>query len=265
MTPDLSYSELVRRDRAVLVSAIAVLAGLAWAYTVRLSAGMGSMSVNAMAASVAVPSTQSWTLNDVFFMFVMWTVMMVAMMLPSATPMVLLFARVMRKRERDGRPFVPTGLFVFGYLLVWVGFSAMATLANWGLHVAGLLSSMMGSTTPMIGGVVLLFAGVFQWTPLKDACLSHCRSPLAFLTAHWSDGRGGALMMGLHHGVYCLGCCWLLMALLFVLGIMNLPWIAALTVFVLLEKVLPHGRLVSRFSGIVFAAWGMALLAPSVG
>ena len=159
MTPDLSYSELVRRDRAVLVSAIAVLAGLAWAYTVRLSAGMGSMSVNAMAASVAVPSTQSWTLNDVFFMFVMWTVMMVAMMLPSATPMVLLFARVMRKRERDGRPFVPTGLFVFGYLLVWVGFSAMATLANWGLHVAGLLSSMMGSTTPMIGGFVLLFAG----------------------------------------------------------------------------------------------------------
>lgn len=265
MTPDLSYSELVRRDRAVLVSAIAVLAGLAWAYTVRLSAGMGSMSVNAMAASVAVPSTQSWTLNDVFFMFVMWTVMMVAMMLPSATPMVLLFARVMRKRERDGRPFVPTGLFVFGYLLVWVGFSAMATLANWGLHVAGLLSSMMGSTTPMIGGVVLLFAGAFQWTPLKDACLSHCRSPLAFLTAHWSDGRGGALMMGLHHGVYCLGCCWLLMALLFVLGIMNLPWIAALTVFVLLEKVLPRGRLVSRFSGIVFAAWGMALLATGVG
>jgi predicted metal-binding membrane protein len=249
----------------VLVSAIAVLAGLAWAYTVRLSAGMGSMSVNAMAASVAVPSTQSWTLNDVFFMFVMWTVMMVAMMLPSATPMVLLFARVMRKRERDGRPFVPTGLFVFGYLLVWVGFSAMATLANWGLHVAGLLSSMMGSTTPMIGGVVLLFAGAFQWTPLKDACLSHCRSPLAFLTAHWSDGRGGALMMGLHHGVYCLGCCWLLMALLFVLGIMNLPWIAALTVFVLLEKVLPRGRLVSRFSGIVFAAWGMALLATGVG
>ena len=265
MTPDLSYSELVRRDRAVLVSAIAVLAGLAWAYTVRLSAGMGSMSVNAMAASVAVPSTQSWTLNDVFFMFVMWTVMMVAMMLPSATPMVLLFARVMRKRERDGRPFVPTGLFVFGYLLVWVGFSAMATLANWGLHVAGLLSSMMGSTTPMIGGVVLLFAGAFQWTPLKDACLSHCRSPLAFLTAHWSDGRGGALMMGLHHGLYCLGCCWLLMVLLFVLGIMNLPWIAALTVFVLLEKVLPRGRLVSRFSGIVFAAWGMALLATGVG
>jgi len=265
VTPDLSYSELVRRDRAVLVSAIAVLAGLAWAYTVRLSAGMGSMSVNAMAASVAVPSTQSWTLNDVFFMFVMWTVMMVAMMLPSATPMVLLFARVMRKRERDGRPFVPTGLFVFGYLLVWVGFSAMATLANWGLHVAGVLSSMMGSTTPMIGGVVLLFAGAFQWTPLKDACLSHCRSPLAFLTAHWSDGRGGALMMGLHHGVYCLGCCWLLMALLFVLGIMNLPWIAALTVFVLLEKVLPRGRLVSRFSGIVFAAWGMVLLATGVG
>ena len=265
MTPDLSYSELVRRDRVVLVSAIAVLAALAWAYTVRLTAGMGSMSINAMAASVAVPSTQSWSLNDVVFMFVMWTVMMVAMMLPSATPMVLLFARVMRKREREGRPFGPTALFVIGYLLVWVGFSAMATVANWGLHVAGLLSSMMGRTTPMIGGVVLLFAGAFQWTPLKDACLSHCRSPLVFLTAHWNDGRGGTLMMGLHHGLYCLGCCWLLMALLFVLGIMNLPWIAVLTVFVLLEKVLPRGRLVSRLSGVVFAAWGMALLATSVG
>ena len=178
-----------------MVSAIAVLAVLAWAYTVRLTAGMGLMSINAMAASVAVPSTQSWSLNDVVFMFVMWTVMMVAMMLPSATPMVLLFARVMRKRECDGRPFVPTGLFVFGYLLVWVGFSAMATLANWGLHVAGLLSSMMGRTTPMIGGVVLLFAGAFQWTPLKNACLNHCRSPLVFLTAHWNDGRGGTLMM----------------------------------------------------------------------
>ena len=265
MTPDLSYSELVRRDRVVLISAIAVLAALAWAYTVRLAAGMGSMSINAMAASVAVPSTQSWSLNDVVFMFVMWTVMMVAMMLPSATPMVLLFARVMRKRERDGRPFVPTGLFVFGYLLVWVGFSAMATLANWGLHVADLLSSMMGRTTPMIGGVVLLFAGVFQWTPLKDACLSHCRSPLVFLTAHWNDGRWGTLMMGLHHGLYCLGCCWLLMALLFVLGIMNLPWIAVLTVFVLLEKVLPRGRLVSRISGTILAAWGATLIVAGVG
>ncbi|MEE2965320.1 MAG: DUF2182 domain-containing protein [Acidobacteriota bacterium] len=265
MTPGLSYSEFVRRDRVVLVSAIAVLAVLAWAYTARLAAGMGTMSMDAMAATVAMPSTQSWSLDDLVFMFGMWTVMMVAMMLPSATPMVLLFARVMRKREREGRPFVPTALFVIGYLLVWVGFSAMATVANWGLHVAGLLSSMMGRTTPLIGGVVLLLAGAFQWTPLKDACLNHCRSPLVFLTAHWNDGRGGTLMMGLHHGLYCLGCCWLLMSLLFVLGIMNLPWIAVLTVFVLLEKILPRGRLVSRLSGGVFAIWGMALLATGVG
>ena len=240
MTPGLSYSELVRRDRAVLVSAIAVLAALAWAYTARLAAGMGSMSMDTMAATVAMPSTQSWSLDDLVFMFGMWTVMMVAMMLPTA-------------------------LFVIGYLLGWVGFSAMATVANWGLHVAGLLSSMMGRTTPLIGGVVLLLAGAFQWTPLKDVCLSHCRSPLVFLTAHWIDGRPGTLMMGLHHGLYCLGCCWLLMALLFVLGIMNLPWIAVLTVFVLLEKILPRGRLVSRLSGGVFAAWGMALLATGVG
>ena len=265
MTPGLSYSELVKRDRAVLVSAITVLAALAWAYTARLAAGMGSTSMDTMVTTVAMPTTQSWSLDDLVFMFGMWTVMMVAMMLPSATPMLLLFARVMRKRECDGRPFVSTALFVIGYLLIWVGFSAMATLANWGLHVAGLLSSMMGRTTPLIGGVVLLFAGAFQWTPLKDACLSHCRSPLVFLTAHWNDGRRGTLMMGLHHGLYCLGCCWLLMALLFVLGIMNLPWIAVLTVFVLLEKVLSCGRLVSRISGGVFAAWGIALIATGVG
>ena len=124
---------------------------------------------------------------------------------------------------------------------------------------------MMGRTPALISGFVLLLGGAFQWTPLKNACLSHCRSPMTFLTAHWHDGRTGTLLMGLHHGLYCVGCCWLLMALLFVLGIMNLPWIAAITVFVLLEKVLPSGRLVSRISGSALAAWGIALIVIGVG
>ena len=265
MTPGRSYSELVRRDRVVVVAAIAILASLAWVYTAELAVGMGSAGMSTMAVSAAMPSTQFWGLEDVVFMFVMWSVMMVAMMLPSVTPMVLLFTGVMRKRASDGRPLVSTAFFVVGYLLVWVGFSAVATFANWGLHSGGFLSSMMGRTTPMVGGGVLLLAGAFQWTQLKDACLSHCRSPLAFLASGWREGRRGTLMMGLHHGLYCLGCCWLLMALLFVLGIMNLPWIVGLTVFVLLEKVSPRGRLVSRVSGVMFAVWGMALLVSGVG
>ncbi len=260
MTSGASYAELVKRDRVVVVSAIAVLTTLAWVYTVRIAASMGSMELDSMVATMAMPSTRSWSPDDVVFMFGMWVVMMVAMMLPSATPMILLFTRVMQKREVEGRPFVPTALFVVGYLLVWVGFSALATLANWGLHRVDLLSSMMGRTPPLISGVVLVLGGAFQWTPLKQACLNHCRSPMTFLTAHWHDGRAGTLLMGLHHGLFCVGCCWLLMALLFVLGIMNLPWIAAITVFVLLEKVLPSGQLVSRISGGALAAWGITLI-----
>ncbi|MDX1384687.1 MAG: DUF2182 domain-containing protein, partial [Thermoanaerobaculia bacterium] len=234
MSSEGALAALVRRDRAVLVAAIAVTTVLAWAYTVRLAAEMGSMDMRSMAATMAMPATGSWNAADFAFMFVMWAVMMVAMMLPSATPMILLFGHMMRRRQEHGRPFVPTALFVAGYLSAWVGFSALATLANWGLHAAGLLSSMMGSLTPLAGGLVLVLAGVFQWTPLKNACLSHCRSPMVYLSVHWREGRLGAWLTGLHHGVYCLGCCWLLMALLFVLGVMNIPWIAALTVFVLL-------------------------------
>ncbi|MEE2777338.1 MAG: DUF2182 domain-containing protein [Acidobacteriota bacterium] len=259
-----SYAALVRRDRAVLLAAIAVISALAWVYTLRIAATMGSMDMGSMASAMAMPSTRSWSTGAFVFMFAMWAVMMVAMMLPSATPMILLYAGVMQKRQDQGRPLVPTALFTSGYLLAWVGFSVLATLANWGLHLTGLLSSMMGSIPPLVGGVVLILAGAFQWSPVKDACLSHCRSPVIFLTTHWREGRGQAVLMGLHHGLYCLGCCWLLMALLFVLGIMNLPWIAALTVFVLLEKVVPRGRLISRLSGGALALWGVALVAVAL-
>ena len=258
MTSDSSYTGFVKGDRIVVLSGIAILTGLAWLYTARIATDMSSM-----ATSMAMPTTRAWSLADGAFMFSMWVVMMVAMMLPSATPMILLFTRVVQRRQAEGRPFVSTTLFTVGYVLVWIAFSVLATLANWGLHGLG-LSSMMGRTPPLVGGIVLIAAAAFQWTPLKNACLSHCRSPLLFLTLHWHEGRTGTLRMGLHHGLWCLGCCWLLMALLFVLGIMNLPWIAALTTFVLLEKTLPHGRLVSHVSGGVLAAWGITLLVRSV-
>jgi predicted metal-binding membrane protein len=147
-----------------------------------------------------------------------------------------------------------------GYLLVWTGFSAFATLTQWGLHTAALLSPMMVSTSSILGGILLLAAGIFQLTSLKHACLTHCRSPIGFLITHWREGTRGSLIMGLEHGTYCLGCCWILMALLFVAGVMNLIWVAIIAVFVLAEKVLPSGDLVGRVAGGMLVLAGIVLL-----
>lgn len=211
------------------------------------------------------PAPGPWSAADFAWMFLMWAVMMVAMMLPSVTPMVLLYSRTIRHRASQGRADTGAGaataLFAAGYLVAWIGFSALATVVNWTLHQQGLLSSMMGSTVPRIGGLALVAAGLYQWTPLKDACLAHCRSPIGFLADHWREGALGTLRMGLEHGAYCIGCCWLLMALLFVLGVMNLVWILVLTAFVLVEKLVPHGRLSARAAGTALLAWGVWLVA----
>jgi len=244
------------RDRALVALSIFTMCALAWAYLIYLAAGMPSMASGTVAMRMAIPSDHNWALPDFAAMLLMWPVMMIAMMLPSATPMILLYEKINRKRESQGRPRDPVALFVGGYLLVWVGFSVLATILNWGLHTGGSLTSMMGRGTPFIAGVAMLGAGIYQWTSLKYACLTHCRSPVGFLMAHWREGRWGTVCMGLHHGLYCLGCCWLLMALLFVLGVMNLLWIAALTVFVLAEKVVPRGHLLSRIAGVFMITWG---------
>ncbi len=243
---------LDRNRVAVVVLSIIAICGLCWAYLVYQIPSMPAMKMGAM----MMPATHPWGITGFITMFTMWSIMMVAMMLPSATPMILLFARVNQKQLEQGRGGTATGFFVAGYLLVWVGFSVVATGLNWGLHVSGLMTSMMGRTTPVVAGISLFAAGVYQWTPLKYACLTHCRSPIEFLTNHWQKGGLGAVRMGIHHGYYCLGCCWLLMVLLFVLGVMNLLWIAALTLFVLIEKVLPAGLLLSRISGLFMIAWG---------
>lgn len=245
------------RDRALVLGALVILAGLAWAYTIHL--GLKSSSTP-MGRAIAAPMMMAWSATDFAFMFFMWTVMMFAMMLPSVTPTVMIYERVRAKREEVGRPFVPTGGFVAGYLLAWIGFSLAATTLNWLLHTEGALTSMMGRVTPITGGVLLILAGLFQWTPLKDACLEHCRSPMGYLTTHWREGTPGALRMGLHHGAYCLGCCWMLMILLFVLGVMNLPWVAVLTIVVLAEKVLPGGTYISRGLGTGLIVWGLWLI-----
>jgi predicted metal-binding membrane protein len=249
-----------------LLASTALLCALAWAYVVYLASAMSAGAMSAMPGmpdmpgmAATMPNVQPWSLVDFGAMFAMWAVMMVAMMLPSATPMILLYERVGRHRASTARPAQSVWIFVSGYILAWAGFSLVATLANWALHSGGLLSAMMGNATPRVGGTVLLIAGIYQWTPLKHACLTHCRSPIGFLGEHWRDGSLGALRMGLYHGTYCVGCCWLLMALLFVLGVMNLVWIAVLTVFVLVEKAAPYGTAIGRAGGVAMIAWGLWL------
>jgi predicted metal-binding membrane protein len=195
-------------------------------------------------------------------MFAMWAVMMVGMMTPSAAPMILIHARVGRQAASEGKPFASTGWFAGGYLLVWSAFALAATVAQWGLESLALLTPMMASASAVLGGVVLVAAGLYQWTPLKDACLSQCQSPLAFIqrAGGFKRDMAGALRLGLRHGAYCVGCCWALMALLFVGGVMNVLWIAAISIFVLLEKIVPAGRLVSRVAGAGFVTAGVWLL-----
>jgi len=179
--------------------------------------------------------------------------------------MLLLFTDVQLRRKAQQRPFVPTGVFLLGYLVVWCGFAAVASVAQWGLHTAALRSPLMASTSPFLGGSLLVAAGVFQWTPLKSICLSRCRSPLNLLMTEWRDGIKGTFVMGLRHGIFCLGCCWVLMALLFVLGVMNLLWIAALAGFVLIEKLAPTGQLVGRLTGVLLVGWGSWMILRALG
>ena len=199
-----------------------------------------------------------WDASHFALMFGMWAVMMVGMMVPSATPMALIYAAVARKADRQGSPVSPTFIFVSGYVAMWTLFSLGATFAQWGLERASLLSPMLVSSSPWLGAGLLVAAGVYQFTPAKDACLEHCRAPASFFSEHWRPGAWGAFRLGLVHGAYCLGCCWVLMGLLFVGGVMNLLWIAAITIFVLGEKLL-SGRFAGRAAGTAMIAVGLAL------
>jgi predicted metal-binding membrane protein len=248
---------LIRRDRAVALAGLLATAALGWLALIRM-AGPSSAG-----AAMAMPSMTRWHGAELTALVAMWAVMMVAMMLPGAAPMILLFAGTMRRRVARREPAVPTAVFLLGYLLAWTGFSVLAGSAEWALHGAALVSPATMRAVPPLAGVLLVAAGVFQWTPLKRACLAHCRSPLHFLSTGWRDGAGGALAMGVRHGLYCVGCCWLVMALLFVAGVMNLAWVAVLAAFVLVEKVAPAGDAVGRAAGVLLVGWGGWLLLAS--
>lgn len=288
-----ALENIVRRDRVLTIAALAAITILAWGYLLWLArTGMGGMDMSGMdmpgaqtpgaempgmemlrpqagapasapmEPAVLRPHFQPWSGAQFAAMFAMWTVMMIGMMTPSAAPMILLYARVGRAAQAQRKPFAPTAWFAGGYFAAWAGFSLLATTLQWALERAALLSPAMAANSNRLGGAVLLAAGIYQLTPLKRACLAHCQAPLTFLQTHGGFRRDptGALAFGAHHGLYCIGCCWALMALLFVGGVMNFLWIAGLTIVVLAEKVLPFGALLSSIAGVALIGAGAWLL-----
>jgi predicted metal-binding membrane protein len=263
-----SFELLFRRDRKIVVGALIVLTALAWGYLALL---VGSMSmtgtsmpdISGMDLSAAVtPMLRAWTARDFTFIFLMWAIMMVGMMTPSATPMILIYARVARQAAEESRPIAATGWFVSGYLLSWTAFSLVAAIAQGVLERLAWLTPMMAAASNKVGGVVLIIAGIYQFTPLKNNCLSRCQSPFAFIQANggFKRGMGASVQLGMRHGFYCIGCCWALMALLFVGGVMNILWIAAIAFHVLIEKVVPSGNAIARVAGAGMAIAGIWLL-----
>ncbi len=242
-------------ERFALIAALVVVTTLSWLYLVRMPMAPADLgATGARLLSVLPPR-----LADVWLTFMMWSVMMVAMMLPSASPMILTYAAMVRRRP-DSSTFAPL-IFAGSYLVIWTLFSAAATAGQLLLENASMLYGA-SRITSVAGAVLLILAGLYQLTPFKNLCLAHCRSPFGFFMTEWRDGISGAFTMGLKHGAYCLGCCWMLMGLLFVFGVMNLIWVAALSILVLLEKLAPFGHTIARVSGVAMLAGAIALFSP---
>jgi len=256
---------VLRRDRAIIVAAISLLTVLAWADLVWLADDMtmGGMDMTGFrmipaGQGLMMPASEPWKPIEFAYVLAMWIVMMIGMMTPSVAPMILIYTRVGRQAVKNGKLFAGTAWFTGAYLLAWLAFSLMATSAQWMLERATLLTPTMVSASNLLGGIVLIAAGLYQWTPIKEVCLFNCQAPLTFIMRH-GGVRGdatGALILGLRHGLYCVGCCWALMVLLFVGGVMNLFWIAALGILVLMEKVMPYGQIIARFAGGLFMLAG---------
>jgi len=256
-----TLESVLRREGLVFGAGLVLIVTLAWVWLV-LGAGMDmtAIEMTAMAGMDGwLMRPADWTPAYAALMASMWTVMMVAMMLPSAAPTLLLFLRMSRRAKGAATPFAPAAAFALGYVAAWTAFSLLATLGQWALEAARLMSPMLETTNVWLGAAILVAAGLWQLTPMKTACLRHCRSPLGYLMSNWRPGAWGAFRMGAAHGAYCLGCCWFLMALLFFGGVMNLYWIVGLAVFVLLEKTLPYGHRLARAAGAPLVMWGLAL------
>ena len=257
---------LLRRETGIVLAALILLTLLAWlALLAGAGTGMSAVAMSGWWLSMSLPAGESWSWSAYYWLiaFIMWAVMMVAMMLPSAAPTVLLYARVVRHANvKNGTQDSPASVSAFagGYLTLWILFSLLAVVLQFALERSGLMTMMMNSRSAVLSGALLIAAGLYQLSPLKTACLRHCRGPAHFLAAHWRPGVRGAWRMGLAHGAYCVGCCAVLMLLLFVGGVMNLVWIAGLTLFVAIEKLAPFGSAVARAASVVLLIAGAGLI-----
>lgn len=247
----------LRHDRQLVIGALLAVIIAAWAY---LLSGAGMLQD--MDGMLMPMASGPWTFGYLMLMLFMWAVMMAAMMLPSAAPMILLYTRIAGERA-PGAQVSLSSMFTLGYIAIWTSFSIAAVALQVGLQKLALLSPMMAATHAVFAGLVLAAAGLYQWLPLKKACLQRCRSPLEFVLTHWRRGALGAVVMGIQHGLYCLGCCWVLMLLLFVGGVMNMLWVAGLALFVLVEKLAPAGHWIGRGAGLVLLVWGVATLSQA--
>jgi predicted metal-binding membrane protein len=254
------------RDRLAALAGLGGITVAAWVYIVvtahRMATASGGMNDHSMPGMDAMTGVKPWTATEFGLTFAMWALMMVAMMVPTAAPMTLMYVAVARKAAAQHDPLAPTFIFVSGYITTWAIFSLVATAAQHALDRAALLSPMMVSASARLGAAILIAAGLYQLTPLKNACLKNCRTPAHFMSRHWRTGNLGAFWMGVRLGVYCVGCCWILMALLFVGGVMNLLWIAGISIFVLLEKTIPFGDIGGKVVGaamILVGALSVAL------
>ena len=246
-----SNAARLRRQRNVVLASLLVLAGACWLVVFRqagVTQGMG------LTMGLTLP-----------IFLLAWVAMMIAMMFPTAAPMIVMFATVAAGKQQRAQPFVPTWVFVSAYLTVWVGFGVVAYAAATVLSVLAMQSTWLMGNAPRLGGAVLLVGGVYQLSPLKSLCLTKCRTPLSFLLTSWRDGYGGAYVMGLKHGAYCLGCCWLLFAILFPLGVMNIAAMVGLTLLIFAEKSLAAGSTIANIAGVALVAYGSFVLATAHG
>jgi predicted metal-binding membrane protein len=248
---------LLRHDRTLVLAGLAGVIVLAWVWLF-MGAGL-HMDAMDMGGGQIMLMAPPWTPGYAVTIFIMWIVMMAAMMLPSAAPAILLVAALARQRD-ERHAIASSWQFALGYLAIWAAFSLVATGLQFALDRAGLLSETMASGSVVLAALLLIAAGIYQWTPWKEACLRQCRSPIEFLTRYWRQGAFGPVRAGAWHGAFCLGCCWMLMALLFVGGLMNMFWIAGLALLVLIEKLFPFGRRVSQITGVVLIGWGVFVL-----
>jgi predicted metal-binding membrane protein len=253
-----------RLDRIIVAALLLLVSTLAWAFTLHQAMLMDAMEV-AMWRDMQMSMNgmePSWTTIDAVLLLVMWSAMMAAMMLPGASPMVVAFAMINRRRRQRKAPYVATAVFLLGYLIAWTGFSIIATGSQWLLQVTGVLTTMMQSGSYYLSAVLFLAAGLYQFSPLKEMCLAYCRTPDSFILSEWRNGAVGAAIMGMRHGLFCMGCCVALMVLLFAVAVMDLRWVAALTVMVTAEKLLPGSRFwrIGIGVGLLAAGLGFAIV-----